>query len=339
MRASPYSYMTTPDQAKIRTGFWPAQNESKSETRNIVLLTGRASFMERFDEVIQKLTSQDFNVWSFDWRGQGLSSRPLENHQKGHIDSYDTYLKDLDQFMTQVVQPRTQNLYMILAQSMGAHIALRYLENNPQNIFSGAMLISPMLDIRTGWYPRFFVRFLSSFCTKFGFQENFVLGHGKYDPALEPFEGNYYTQDPIRYKTYIETQNHYAALMVGGPTYGWLDATLRSVQSLISPTKIQNIEIPIWLIESGNDQVVDNRLIAYVLKFLKFGFHRKYHQARHQIFLETDDILTQFWQDFKVFAEQIYIFKNRNLYKDHFDKVPVLIRQQVPKSNLPSSRC
>jgi len=35
-----------------------------------------------------------FEVWTFDWRGQGFSQRQIDEKQKHDIDTFDTYLKD-----------------------------------------------------------------------------------------------------------------------------------------------------------------------------------------------------------------------------------------------------
>ena len=327
MSDSHYAYMTTNDRAKIRIGFWSApDNTFKSMRQNIILLTGRASFMETYHEVIQKLVSQNFNVWSFDWRGQGLSSRVLNNSFKSHIDSYETYLKDLDQFINQIVQPSTNEIYMVMAQSMGAHLILRYLQDYKSD-FSGVMLISPMLDILTGQYPRFFVELFTDFCVNFGWSEHYVLGNQHHDVTLESYENNYYTQNFAGFQKLLDLQKKYPTALVGKPTYGWLQATLKSIKLLLDADKLSKIEIPLYFIESGQDRVVDNRLIPYVMKFLKLSFHKIYPQARHQIFLETDEIIQEFWQDFRQFADYVDTVKKASFYKKQMQSVPVIIQQ------------
>ena len=72
----------------------------------ILLLTGRGEFIEKYaTEVVGELLGRGFAVIALDWRGQGLSYRPLADHEKGHIDSFDTYLADLKLFLQSVVAP------------------------------------------------------------------------------------------------------------------------------------------------------------------------------------------------------------------------------------------
>src|SRR5690606_9551058 len=193
-----YKFMQTTDGAKIRIGFWPASHPTKKDVRTVVLLQGRASFMEKYQEMIESLCLRGNNVWALDWRGQGLSSRMLSNHHKGHIDSYNTYLQDLHQLITEYVQPKRQNQLIILGQSMGGHLALRYLSEY-QNTFDGAVLVAPMIDIKTGAYPKFLARLLAQSACFIGCQNAYIVGQGNYNPIHEPFEGNYLTHDRRRF--------------------------------------------------------------------------------------------------------------------------------------------
>src|SRR4051794_4241814 len=67
---------------KIRTARWilPARDARGT----VVLAQGRTEFIEKYHEVIRELIARKFSVVTFDWRGQGLSSRALEDKRKGH---------------------------------------------------------------------------------------------------------------------------------------------------------------------------------------------------------------------------------------------------------------
>ena len=43
-----------------------------------------------------ELNLRGLDVYTMDWRGQGLSDRHLENPQKGHIETLEEYLSDLN---------------------------------------------------------------------------------------------------------------------------------------------------------------------------------------------------------------------------------------------------
>ena len=71
----------------------------------MVLLQGRAEFVEKYGETVGDLGARGFAVYALDWRGQGRSGRVLKDPRKGHVVSYDDYLKDLDLFLERLVVP------------------------------------------------------------------------------------------------------------------------------------------------------------------------------------------------------------------------------------------
>ena len=86
-----------------------------------LLLHGRAEFIEKYKAVANRLIEKGFDVVSLDWRGQGLSTREVENRHKGYIHSFDDYVADLTALYYEVMEPRGLPVY-ILSHSMGGHI-------------------------------------------------------------------------------------------------------------------------------------------------------------------------------------------------------------------------
>lgn len=303
MTKEPYRFMRTRDGAKIRIGFWPAYPQAQSPIRTVVLLQGRASFMEKYQEMIEVLCLRGNNVWALDWRGQGLSSRMLPNHHKLHIDSYDTYLQDFHQLMIEYVKPTQQKYLILLGQSMGGHLGLRYLSEY-QNIFDGAILVAPMIDVKTGAYPKLLTRLLAQCACFIGCHDAYILGQGNYNPIHEHFEGNYLTHDRQRYFAHRDIQLKNPGLVLGGGTYGWLQATFKSIQMLHDSNYLKQIRVPLLLIAAGQEELIDNSSLDRIVENLQNCKVKNYEQARHQIFMETDEILEQFWADYDFFIEQ-----------------------------------
>ena len=88
-------YLTLSNGKQIRCFSSPSR-ASLLRNETVVILQGRASFIEKYSEVIVELNQLGFDVISFDWRGQGGSSRLLPHPQKVYIDSFDDYLEDLE---------------------------------------------------------------------------------------------------------------------------------------------------------------------------------------------------------------------------------------------------
>ncbi len=302
MKQGSYSYMKTADGHKIRIAHWSPRirRTEQGKTLKALILPGRASFLEKFEDVAYQLTQRGVDVWSLDWRGQGLSSRLLENHHKGHIDTYQTYLNDLDQFIAHHVQPDQAQYNLIIGHSMGGHLALKYLKSH-QEFFHAGILACPMLDIKTGIYPKGFAKKTSRLLTRLGFGDRYIFGHGNYNPAHEPFEGNMLTHDREKYFAHREFQVRNPELILGGATFNWLHATFESIEEVLDESYLKTIHRPVLLIEAGKEMIVENKHIAYVKRTLPKCEHRYYEFSRHQLFMEVDEIQNQFWQDFDDF--------------------------------------
>ena len=91
----------------------------------VVVLQGRAEYIEKYFETVRDLRARGFAVATFDWRGQGLSDRALSDRHKGYVRNFSEYATDLDAIMEQVVLPDCPPPIFALGHSMGAAIGIR----------------------------------------------------------------------------------------------------------------------------------------------------------------------------------------------------------------------
>jgi lysophospholipase len=255
----------------------------------VVMLQGRATSIEKFEHFVQLITDHGYEVWAFDWRGQGLSTR--EAGRRGYIDSYDTYLKDMDQFVQHCVVPGRQPSVpvVLVGHSMGGHIGLRYIAQYAHP-FSMAMLVSPMMDINTGIYPRSVAFYLSKIMCSFGFSKSYVFGHGEYDPALEPFEGNILTRNPQMFYEHRKLHLERPELILGGATFGWVYATMRSIDQTLNPKYLARVLTPVHIIAAEDEKVVNNRLLQKACAWMPRCSLEMIKGARHQLFSEVPEV-------------------------------------------------
>jgi lysophospholipase len=267
------------------------------EAPSIVILQGRASFIEKHAETIHDFRNLGFDVWAFDWRGQGGSTRLVDHPQKNHINHYDDYLEDLDYVLQNYVIPSARGPVILLGSSMGGHVALRYLANKQENSsISAAVLTAPMLDIPTDPFPRFIARSLVWAASNFGFGDSYAVGYGDYDPTRFKFESNKTTHDPRRFQRQQDICKTYIHYVTGGPTYDWVEATFQSVKTLLAPETLSRLTVPIFMTNSTNDKMVDNTVDRKSCAQMP-GCTLKTYQAKHNILVETDAIRNQFFKD------------------------------------------
>ena len=123
--------------------------------RTVLILGGRTEFVEKYAETFIDLQRRGFAVVTHDWRGQGLSGRLLANPHKGHVGAYEDYIADLDTVIDARIPADQHGHIIVLAHSMGGHVALRYLHDRP-GLIERAVLSAPMVDIFDHFAARLF---------------------------------------------------------------------------------------------------------------------------------------------------------------------------------------
>ena len=295
---SPFGFYKTADNLSIRHGRWRSDRTEKSGT--IILLTGRREFMEKYAEIIAELNQRGFDVYSLDWRGQGLSDRQLSNRHKGFVDSYNRYLEDLGLFMQQVIDPAPGLPLIMLAHSMGAHIGLRYIHNNP-GIFDRAILTAPMIDISTAHAPRWLLRFFARLAGRMGLENRYTIGSEDYSAPDKIFTGNRLTSDLERFMNEHRAIAGNPELALGGVTYAWLRATIDSIEILMKSDFTAEIDTPILMISAGEDAIVSNTAHKEICSRMPACRLKTISGSRHEVLNETDAIRSSFWREFDRF--------------------------------------
>ena len=270
---------------------------------SVVLQQGRAEFIEKYAmEVVGELLDRGFAVYALDWRGQGLSDRPLPDRDKGHIDDFETYLADFRLFLESIVQPAAPRPILAVAHSLGAHIVLRHLAECGASPFSAAVCVSPMTALCRGLA----IRALTAALNPLGMRDtSYMIATGPYDPAHRAFATNDVTSDEPRY---CFTDDWFAAdprLVLGGPTIGWLKQAFRSMDLLASPGMLERIDLPLRVMSAGADRVVDvasHRVLAARVPGTQLV---AVEGAKHEILMETDAYRAQFWQAFDQLARSV----------------------------------
>ncbi len=290
--------LTTPDGAVLRYAL--ARPESRPIRGTVTLLQGRAEFIERHYETISALLQRGFAVATFDWRGQGLSSRLARNHLRGHISSFTQYDRDLATFMRRIVLPDCPPPHFALAHSMGAHILLRSAWHHPW--FERAVLTAPMIRIRPRHFSEHTWRFLSQLAHFSGLGRLFAPGVPKRLPDGDESARKPLTHDRRRFLAILELLRTHPQLATAGPTLGWIHAALRSMDSLQRRAKLHLPPLyPMLVIAAGDDRLVDREAARRFAAAVGDMAFLVLHGARHDLFLEADRYRNALWAAFDSF--------------------------------------
>lgn len=265
---------------------------------SIILMHGRAEFIERYSETIAELRRRGFHVITFDWRGQGGSQRFVRRFRKGHVGRLRHYERDLACAMAQM-QAHLPPPYFALAHSMGAAIALDAARQQRLPV-ARLVALAPMLGLTVIERPDA-ARRLASLLYWLGFAKAFVPGGGDTAIATKPFESNRLTSDPARYARNSALSSDAPQLSIGDPTIGWVHTAFQLMARLNAPHAARDIHVPTLIIAAGRDPVVSTPAIERFAARLKTGAALVLPTARHEILMESDAIRSRFWAAFDAF--------------------------------------
>ncbi|MDJ0684757.1 MAG: alpha/beta hydrolase [Alphaproteobacteria bacterium] len=226
----------------------------------VVILHGRTEFCEKYGEVTERLTAAGYTVATFDWRGQGRSTRPSRHPHRGHIRRFSDYLDDVDAFMAQAVRPLNPARLFLLGHSMGGHVGMRYLlERGEAWDWRAAAFSAPMWDLTIPKLTRRLIHAVGRAASTFGFSTRYAPGMGDYRSADQKFKGNVLTTDKARFDRMHQRLKRAPELATGGPTIGWVHEALLSIDRLACTAQQVQTEVPVLVLSSMNDKVVDSR--------------------------------------------------------------------------------
>ncbi|KPF67359.1 hypothetical protein IP69_13505 [Bosea sp. AAP35] len=289
-------FAATRDRARLRFASW--RPTVKPVRGTVVVVQGRAEFIERYFETIAELRRRGFHVLTFDWRGQGGSQRFVRRERKGHVGWLRHYEADLALAMAQM-QEQLPGPYFVLAHSMGAALCLDAARRSALPV-SRLVALAPMLDLTIIPNPRS-ARRLASLLFWLGLGKAFVPGGGDTAIATKPFEGNRLTGDPARYARNSALSAEGRHLSIGDPTIAWVRTAFQLMGRLAAPHAAREVRVPTLVIAAGRDPIVSTPAIERFAARLKTGQALVLPQARHEILMESDPIRAQFWAAFDAF--------------------------------------
>ncbi len=283
---------------RLRTGvFTPATPTG----RVCVLLSGQTEFIEKYGEVVAELNGRGFTVATLDWRGQGGSARALADPLKCHVGDFSEFDDDLRAFMSEVVTPLSPTPPLLLAHSMGSHLALRALHDHP-DWFRAAVLVAPMIGISTRGYPGWLTRAITALQVRRGKGSEYAWGMERRDPHQITFERQLCTSDADRFERTQAILREMPDIRLAGPTWGWIEAAYRSMRTMTRPGYAEAIQTPTLIVGAGKDRIVLTEATRRFAARLPNGRYIEMAGSEHEILMEKDAIRAQFWAAFDGFV-------------------------------------
>jgi lysophospholipase len=131
------------------------------------------------------------------------------------------------------------------------------------------------------------------------------VGRGADDlPSEKAFGGNAVTSDFPRYMRTVETWRARPDLVVGKPTIRWSAAALGAMAEAGRDSFPLSIKIPVLMLAAARDEVVSSAATEQLGLRMRTGRHVMVPAARHELFMESNDIRGQVLAAFDAFITE-----------------------------------
>jgi lysophospholipase len=291
-------FFTTSDKIRLRYARWPRTGAQARGT--ICLIQGRTEFIEKYFETVSDFQKRGFAVATFDFRGQGGSDRLVANRRLGYVDRFDDYWTDLRDFHRGILLPECPSPYYLVGHSMGGLVALG-ASLRDRLMFDRVFLSSPMVgfdDLPAGVST--IARFAEVLCF-LGMGQLPVGRKSDRAPSEQSFEGNPVTSDKRRYMRSVDTLKAMPDLEVSSPSVRWTAAAMRAVEATTTDDFPSSLKIPVLMLAAARDTVVSTNAIEALGLRMRTGRHAVVATAKHELFMEDDDVRAQVFAAFDAF--------------------------------------
>lgn len=268
---------------------WPAAEDSQRGA--LLFMPGRSDFYEKYLEAFGHWHARGWTVASADWRGQSASGRLGADALTGHVDDFAIWVDDLAQ-LWRGWRETTAGPHVLVAHSMGGHLALRALAERRINP-DAAVLSAPMLGLLPGlgMIPPSWLHGFARFMASIGDPRRPAWRGSERPEWLLPDRFARLTHDRARYDDEIWWLEQRPELAMGAPSWGWIEAALRSIRLLEAPGMLEAVACPVLILATRADRLVDFGAIARAAARIPncrleiFG-----KEARHELLREEDRV-------------------------------------------------
>jgi lysophospholipase len=270
----------------VRTCRWPARGGRAT----LLLVTGRADFIEKYAETIHDLVDTGWGVAAFDWRGQGLSRRvgksPMHIASPGH----DVWLGDLAELLAWAGDGAP---LPVIAHSMGGHLLLRHLGAGGGGV-ERAALLSPMTGLALRPLGPTLGRWLATLMVRLGRRDDYVLGGGPWRPGRPGERRQFWlTTSTERYADESWWIGQYPGLALGSVTWGWLEEAFAGNAVLAARGAVEGIGVPLLFQVPARDALVDSAATRRLAARIPGATCIDWPGAGHELLREAEPLRSQ----------------------------------------------
>lgn len=260
---------------------WPAAGPQRG---NLLFAGGRGDFIEKYLEPIHHWHGRGWTVTAFDWRSQGGSRGDIVG---GHLDSLDLLVDDLDALIADW-RAASPGPHVVIAHSMGGHVLARTLAERAPAI-DAAVLVAPMMMVNSAPLPPLAAWCTASLLSLTGLARTPIWKSPSAPPPPGSRRQTFLTGSRERYEDELWWWEKEPGYNLGGPSWAWLTAALRSCAAL-TPGKLAKIATPTLILGTERDRLVSPAAIRSAAAAIPGAELLMFDDAGHEILREADPI-------------------------------------------------
>lgn len=245
-------YFDTFDGEKNYYEYFLCENSKGS----VVIVHGLSEFTKKFYEVTYYFLNQGYNVFLYDQRCHGKSSRLASRIELIHVDSFKDYVRDLEVYINEIVNPIESGSVYLYSHSMGGAVAAMYLAENTDKI-KKAVLSAPLLEPCTGKVPPFVARFGIKLGVLICGGKEKSKTSGEFNPEAAKRHSNELSRNRFLHNLNMRCEN--PCYQSTPMTYSWVYNSLIVTKKFLTPKICRKITTPILLLCAEKDTVVKTK--------------------------------------------------------------------------------
>ncbi len=290
------AFWLEPAGARIRAAIWAG-----GERGTAFIFTGRTEYIEKYGRIITQLVERGFSVVSLDWRGQGLSERPLKERMKGHVDEFGDYQNDVAALMADDRIYALPEPHVLICHSMGGCIGTRTLIES--RMAPAAVIMSaPMLGLSMTRVETVASKVLIGGSKLVGGATTFAPDPKPRVPYVQKtdFDKNTLTNDAEHFDWMRKHLEQVSGFGLGPPTIGWLDEALKETRELAAAP---HPEQPVLYLLGSEEEIVSPDAIRSAAARGAKAQLVEIDGAKHEVFMETAGRQAEAWSAIDRFLE------------------------------------
>ena len=271
------------------------------EPRGVVVIShGFTESVKKFAEPIYYLLQAGYEVWGVDHRGHGRSYRANSNPFVVHADRFEDYVLDLGHLTETLVKPAAGELPLFLfCHSMGGCVGARLLESFPQ-LFSRAVLSSPMLGLGFGKIP-IGVAYAFACLKSIGEKGKEPLSPVSAMPE-ETYEESA-SNSRARFEHYYNMKLSDPLLQTCSASARWGREAIAACRRVRSDAETKKISVPVLLFQAEKDTFVKNEAQDEFAAKVPLCTLVRMPGMRHELYMGGDETQKEYWQRIFEFYE------------------------------------